>query len=135
MKSKTAPYSRGSGKFQYALAITCCTLALGVWAEAGYTWIGPAGGKWSEAANWMDTNTIYPAFKSGVAEGETDGGVHHLGNATIYWRAADSTYNGGTWLSGTGILAVHPNWGESVLGNAPDTPATNNFVTGSHTLF
>ena len=76
---------------------------------------------------------------SGVAEGETDGGVHHRGNkVVVYWRAKDSTYNGGTWLESDsgGILAVSPNYGDSVLGAVPATPATNIWVIGSnHILF
>ena len=88
--------------------------------------------------DWTQENTIYPAFKSGVAEGETDGGIHHRGNKVIYWRAADSTYNGGTWLESTGggVLAVNADYDESVLGAVPATPATNIWATGSnHTLF
>lgn len=53
---ETVPHAKGRGRFQCALALACCAISLGVWA-AGYTWIGPAGGKWSEAANWMDTDT------------------------------------------------------------------------------
>ena len=83
-------------------------------------------------------NTIYPAFKSGVAEGETDGGLHHRGNTVLYWRAKNSTYNGGTWLesNGGGNFAVSPAYGDSVFGAVPATPTTNIWVTGSyHKLF
>ena len=81
-------------------------------------------------------NYVYPAFKSGVGEGETDGGLHVLGNSVLYWRAKNSTYNGGTWLEGSGIFALNGDiGGDSSLGTLPAMPATNIWIMSGHTLF
>ena len=82
-------------------------------------------------------NFVYPAFKSGVGEGETDGGLHVLGNSVLYWRAKNSTYNGGTWLEGSGgVFALNGTCGDSSLGALPETPATNIWIMSNHhTLF
>ena len=80
--------------------------------------------------------TVYPAFMSGVGEGETDGGLHVSGNSSVlYWRAKNSTYNGGTWLEGSGIFALNGAYGDSSLGALPATPATNIWIMSGHTLF
>ncbi|MBO7688767.1 MAG: hypothetical protein J6V72_20475 [Kiritimatiellae bacterium] len=80
-------------------------------------------------------NYVYPAFMSGVGEGETDGGLHVLGNSVLYWRAKNSTYNGGTWLEGSGIFALNGSFGDTSLGALPATPATNIWIMSGHTLF
>ena len=79
--------------------------------------------------------TVYPAFMSGVGEGETDGGLHVRGSSVLYWRAKNSTYNGGTWLEGSGILALNGTYGDTSLGALPETPATNIWIMSGHTLF
>ena len=79
--------------------------------------------------------TVYPAFMSGVGEGETDGGLHVRGSSVLYWRAKNSTYNGGTWLEGSGIFALNGDYGDSSLGALPATPATNIWIMSGHTLF
>ena len=79
--------------------------------------------------------TVYPAFMSGVGEGETDGGLHVCGSSVLYWRAKNSTYNGGTWLEGSGIFALNGTYGDSSLGALPATPATNIWIMSGHTLF
>ena len=79
--------------------------------------------------------TVYPAFMSGVGEGETDGGLHVCGSSVLYWRAKNSTYNGGTWLEGSGILALNGTYGDTSLGALPETPATNIWIMSGHTLF
>ena len=80
-------------------------------------------------------NYVYPAFMSGVGEGETDGGLHVLGNSVLYWRAKNSTYNGGTWLEGSGIFALNGSFGDTSLGTLPESPATNIWIMSGHTLF
>ena len=80
-------------------------------------------------------NYVRPAFKSGVGEGETDGGLHVRGGAVLYWRAKNSTYNGGTWLEGSGVFALNSGYGDSCLGALPATPATNIWIMSGHTLF
>ena len=79
--------------------------------------------------------TVAPAFMSGVGEGETDGGLHVRGSSVLYWRAKNSTYNGGTWLEGSGIFALNGTYGDSSLGALPATPATNIWIMSGHTLF
>ena len=80
-------------------------------------------------------NYVYPAFMSGVGEGETDGGLHVRGNSVLYWRAKNSTYNGGTWLEGSGIFALNGSFGDTSLGALPATPETNIWIMSGHTLF
>lgn len=80
-------------------------------------------------------NFIHPAFMSGVGEGETDGGLHVSGTSVLYWRAKGSTYNGGTWLEGSGIFALNGSVGDTCLGALPEKPETNIWVTSNHTLF
>lgn len=79
--------------------------------------------------------TVYKSFASGAAQ---DGGVHLSGKGVLYWRASDSTWNGGTFLESNegAILALNGAHGDSSLGAVPATPSTNIWITGNlHSLF
>ncbi|MBR2837442.1 MAG: hypothetical protein IKE55_01530, partial [Kiritimatiellae bacterium] len=103
------------------------------WTQSMVTPTVLAGGCYIQLSR---NNFVYPAFKSGVAEGEMDGGLHVRGGAVLYWRAKGSTYNGGTWLEGNGNFALNGGiGGDSSLGAVPATPATNIWIMSNHILF
>ena len=85
-------------------------------------------------------NVIYPAFQSGVAEGETDGGVHikmPAGNdSTFFWMTKDSTYNGGTFIESHGDrrFGINAENGDRTFGAVPPSPETNIWVSGTRFL-
>ena len=82
--------------------------------------------------------TVNPPFRSGVATGETDGGVHFSGKGYTIWYPQNSDYNGGTWLESNdgALLRVTATYGDSVFGAVPESPSPNIFATGSnHTLY
>ena len=112
MKLETIPHARRRGKFQSALAIACCILALGAWAEDGYTWVGPAGGKWSDAANWMDTNTrergVGVPTASDLVSFDICNGAVDVDTDCVCSRLSIVTTETGTnvTLTGTGSLSV-----------------------------
>ena len=102
------------------------------WTDSLVTPTVLAGGCYIQLSK---NNFVNPAFMSGVGEGETDGGLHVRGSSVLYWRAKNSTYNGGTWLEGSGIFALNGGYGDSCLGALPATPATNIWIMSGHTLF
>ncbi len=81
-------------------------------------------------------NVVYPAFRSGVGEGETDGGLHLTlnSNNTFYLFAKGSDFNGGTYLNGTvagAVIGVNATWSDdSTFGALPSVPSTNIWITG-----
>ena len=85
-------------------------------------------------------NVIYPAFRSGVADGETDGGVHvklPAGNdSKFFWFPKDSDYNGGTFIESDGdrYFSVNATYGDSSFGAVPASPATNIWLSGPNVL-
>ncbi|MBR2838789.1 MAG: autotransporter-associated beta strand repeat-containing protein [Kiritimatiellae bacterium] len=79
--------------------------------------------------------SVNAGFESGAAE---DGGIHISGTGALYWRAKNSTFNGGTWLESNNdaVFALNGGAGDSALGAVPAVAETNIWITGgSHTLF
>ena len=74
---------------------------------------------------------LHLPFRSGAAK---DGGLHFESAAgSIVYVQATNTFNGGTWLSGTGAFIFTP-LHDRAFGAVPEMPSDNIFVTSSHPI-
>ena len=99
------------------------------WANTPIT-IGEKGATYNNAVS--KTVRFYAPFKTGVADGNLDGGLHLKGKSIIYFDADGSTYTGGLYLDSTEGMLFAPER-ERAFGAVPESPRDNIFVRGSST--